>query len=491
MTIKEVENLSGLTRANIRFYEAEGLLVPQRLANQYRDYTEENLETLKRIKLLRSLRMSLEDIKALHAGGRELTDMLDRHLAQLKQEKEDIEGSREICEIMRRDGVRYQTLDAQRYLDALESLASQGQSGQSQVCQNQTWPSQSKPGLGWPVSFETDIIPEDRAPWRRYFARFLDIRFYVIVWQVLLLLVFHVNITARGRWSSLVDNAVGVLLMLALEPILLSRFGTTPGKWIWGLSVTDCEGRRLTYEQARDRTWQILRQGLGFFLPVYGIIRLWKSYKEKQDWEYRSEIILRDRRVWRIATYIGVHLFFFAALLFSYQLAGRPPHRGEITVEEFCDNYNYLAKFYGIDSGSLLDSRGRWASDYRKINTFGFGGNDLFPDFRFTETDGVMTGMEYSIELTGNDVWLQDYQNEMALSILAFAGAQEEGIRLFSETDHIIKAISREPFAGFEASAYGVRITCNIHYTGYYDMTTMLIPEENPRFSMHFSMQRQ
>ena len=33
MTIKEIENLSGMTRANIRFYETEGLLRPARNSN--------------------------------------------------------------------------------------------------------------------------------------------------------------------------------------------------------------------------------------------------------------------------------------------------------------------------------------------------------------------------------------------------------------------------------------------------------------------------
>ncbi len=33
MTIKEIESLSGMTRANIRFYETEGLLSPARSAN--------------------------------------------------------------------------------------------------------------------------------------------------------------------------------------------------------------------------------------------------------------------------------------------------------------------------------------------------------------------------------------------------------------------------------------------------------------------------
>ena len=42
MTIKEIELRSGMDRANIRFYEKEGLLSPRYLDNGYRDYTEDD-----------------------------------------------------------------------------------------------------------------------------------------------------------------------------------------------------------------------------------------------------------------------------------------------------------------------------------------------------------------------------------------------------------------------------------------------------------------
>ena len=42
MTIKELEVRLGISRANIRFYEKEGLLRPTRRANGYRDYSEED-----------------------------------------------------------------------------------------------------------------------------------------------------------------------------------------------------------------------------------------------------------------------------------------------------------------------------------------------------------------------------------------------------------------------------------------------------------------
>ena len=56
MKINEVEALVGITRKNIRFYEAEGLLSPRRNSqNGYRDYGETEVEVLRRIKLLRKL----------------------------------------------------------------------------------------------------------------------------------------------------------------------------------------------------------------------------------------------------------------------------------------------------------------------------------------------------------------------------------------------------------------------------------------------------
>ena len=49
MTSKEMEARSGVPRANIRYYEAEGLLHPQRAKNGYREYSEADLAELEKI----------------------------------------------------------------------------------------------------------------------------------------------------------------------------------------------------------------------------------------------------------------------------------------------------------------------------------------------------------------------------------------------------------------------------------------------------------
>ena len=50
VTIKEVEEQTGLTRSNIRFYEKEKLIEPLRNdKNGYRDYSEKDVENIKKL----------------------------------------------------------------------------------------------------------------------------------------------------------------------------------------------------------------------------------------------------------------------------------------------------------------------------------------------------------------------------------------------------------------------------------------------------------
>lgn len=475
MTIKEIETQSGMTRANIRFYEAEGLLAPERRANGYRDYSENDLEILKRIKLLRTLHISLEEIKSLHTGEEELIDALNQHLAKLQLEKADIEQSQEICKAMRCDGVQYQTLDAQHYLDAIEE----------------------KTQLPVPAP-SSDAIPKVRAPWRRFFARYLDCVIYFALWGVFLSLVLNVNISARSTGENLLDAIVTLLLMLFLEPALLSLFGTTVGKWILGLGVTDNDDRRLTYIDALSRTWTMLFRGMGLKLPIYNLVRQWKSYKacdagETLEWEYDSTITLKDEKGWRTAAYVGAYAVLVGVLMLTLAMAQMPKNSGDITVSEFAENYNRLSKYYGINTLSHLDAQGNWVQDESSGHIVSADGYDE-PTYIFSETDGIMTGMQFSTKLHGSNC-APGYQNEMILSVLAFVKAQKGNGLLLNEVNDIVETISESPFENFELSAYGVSITCDVEYSGYMDPAYlgMLWPKEGAEtsYSFSFSMQKQ
>ena len=65
MLINEACKKSGLTKKSILYYEEKGLISPQILENNYRDYSEEDIITLKEISVLRKCEISIEDIKKI------------------------------------------------------------------------------------------------------------------------------------------------------------------------------------------------------------------------------------------------------------------------------------------------------------------------------------------------------------------------------------------------------------------------------------------
>lgn len=79
MTIKDVEERTGLSRSNIRFYEKEKLIEPSRNeSNGYRDYSENDVENIKKIAYLRTLGISVEDIRNIISEKVTLQEMLEK-----------------------------------------------------------------------------------------------------------------------------------------------------------------------------------------------------------------------------------------------------------------------------------------------------------------------------------------------------------------------------------------------------------------------------
>ena len=127
MKINEVEALVGITKKNIRFYEAEGLLAPRRNSeNGYRDYGEEEVETLRRIKLLRKLGVPLEEIRQMQTGVHTVGDGMRRHLVTLERERQNLADAARVCEELTDCQERLEALDAQGLLDRMDRMEEEG-----------------------------------------------------------------------------------------------------------------------------------------------------------------------------------------------------------------------------------------------------------------------------------------------------------------------------------------------------------------------------
>ena len=98
MKIYQVEELVGITKKNIRFYEDEGLLCPERdPENGYRDYTMNDVRQLEKIKLLRKLSVPIEEIRLLQKGCLSFSECMRQQIEQLEKEQASAELMKELC----------------------------------------------------------------------------------------------------------------------------------------------------------------------------------------------------------------------------------------------------------------------------------------------------------------------------------------------------------------------------------------------------------
>lgn len=112
MNIREVEQLTEIKKANIRYYEEEGLLTPERnRQNNYREYTPGDVEALKRIKILRVLGVSIGEIRELQKGKTTLPVLMEERAKAFASEMKEIRGLQEICRDISSRGADFDSLD--------------------------------------------------------------------------------------------------------------------------------------------------------------------------------------------------------------------------------------------------------------------------------------------------------------------------------------------------------------------------------------------
>lgn len=330
MTIKDMEERSGLPRANIRYYETEGLLSPTRSPNGYRDYSEDDLATLMKVKLLRELGCSLEEIAALQKEEAALSDVVERRLAALEGEAVSLARAKDICARLQDDNATYATLDPARYIP------------------------KDTPLIPW------EPIPPTppHYPWRRFFARALDLFLVGTLVRFFYSLLFDVSILAPTVFvTKLLLAALTLLIVVIAEPLMLHRWGTTPGKWVFRLRLVQENGATLDRADAFGRTLNVLLAGCGLTIPLASFVtHILSFYRESKDipqpWAVEGEVFEDAAPGKAFDEARGVGLYALAVVLAVGLLVcaeakvARLPYSHPTTYQEFAANYRKVALYY-------------------------------------------------------------------------------------------------------------------------------------------------
>ncbi len=125
MKIKDAELLTGLSAKTIRFYEGEGLISVRRNSNAYRDYDEDNIKELKRIKILRQLEIPISKIREFKNGDLQLENILKEKLEELNKGELDIQSKKFTIEVLLKEVKKNPNADLDYYHDDFEYIKSE------------------------------------------------------------------------------------------------------------------------------------------------------------------------------------------------------------------------------------------------------------------------------------------------------------------------------------------------------------------------------
>ena len=128
MKINEIELITGLSKANIRFYESEGLLTPERDENGYRNYSDADINRIKTIIVLRKIGMPVQKIRDVFDNKISLQDGLDNDIKMLSEKISELSGALEICKEIKSMNVNVESLDADYYLNKISEREAEGAS---------------------------------------------------------------------------------------------------------------------------------------------------------------------------------------------------------------------------------------------------------------------------------------------------------------------------------------------------------------------------
>ncbi len=165
-----------------------------------------------------------------------------------------------------------------------------------------------------------DALSPKNNPWRRFWARYVD----YIFWG----LIFGFSMGLGSRISKTVDAFTpdnealfGMLIIISwcvVEPILLSLFGSTPGKWLLKIQLRGVDGKKLSFGSALRRSWGVLLKGMALGFPIISFATLYSSYTNlkntgstKWDDEADTHITinkLSSARGWLILILVGAIL---------------------------------------------------------------------------------------------------------------------------------------------------------------------------------------
>jgi len=186
-----------------------------------------------------------------------------------------------------------------------------------------------------PVDQSKTFLGGQHHPWRRLFARTVDICTAGFVLSMLLIFAFSATMPeqaaalAKAIENPIIASVVLYLIGLPAEAMLLSLFGTTPAKWLFGIRIAHPGGNLMSFSAALNRSFMVFVQGVGFGIPFVALFTQLFAYRRLTNtgttlWDTSANAEVLHKK-WGVFRALGctVAVFFVLILMSALNAASK------------------------------------------------------------------------------------------------------------------------------------------------------------------------
>ncbi len=243
------------------------------------------------------------------------------------------------------------------------------------------------------------------------------------------------------------------------------------------------------------RTFEVIRYGIGFFIPVYNYYRLYVSYKalnkeETLPWDYDIAYIEKSGKYFQGGLVVVSMVVLIAGGIFLQDLEMLPPNRGELTIAEFVENYRHYEELIEVEDDFELNNYGEWISTRDDHTLYIELGYYEKPMFRYELSDGKIRSVSFTVNTRQKKMPLASNRMEILLIYYALAGAQEETTVFSQPIREFSLGKLNNGFTSFKESHRGVNMNVDVSFEGYEEIGEVLFPLDEAElhtYSLYFS----
>lgn len=115
--------------------------------------------------------------------------------------------------------------------------------------------------------------------WRRFFARIFDLYLFSFIAMPILILLTG-NAEYFANVPTVIYSFCALIAWTLIEPIFMSMFGTTLGKLLLGIHISDQNNQKLSIRAALKRSFSVWFYGFGLGIPLVNLFTFITAYSD-------------------------------------------------------------------------------------------------------------------------------------------------------------------------------------------------------------------